>query len=108
MKSKKEVKEKLDYFNSFGNDGSYRMKYFSECMGSIALTKILKHYTNKKELKEYIEKKLMENSKSFQKNKSNLRGGADGFFIKHCLWVLDANVDDYFDKDDNYIGLKKN
>lgn len=103
MNSKKEVKKKLEYFESFGHNHSYPMTAFKECMGAIALTKILKHYTSKKEVKIYIEKKLKENSKSVQENSANMRGWADGFFIQHCLWVLEAGVDDYFDKEDNYI-----
>ena len=103
MKSKKQVRERLEFFKSFGNNGSYPFNCFTECMGAIALEKILKHYTSKKEIRKYIERKMEENSKSVQQNRANMRGMADGLFIKHCLWVLEKKVDDYFDKEDNYI-----
>jgi hypothetical protein len=103
MKSKKEVKTQLKNFESFGDNGKYTIRCFNECMGAIVLKEILEHYTTKKEVKKYIKEKLKENSKTFQQNKANMRGAADGLSIKHYLWVIDANIDDYFDKNDNFL-----
>src|SRR4030042_226180 len=100
MRSKKKIKKQLKEFESFGENGRYAINCFNECMGAIVLKEILEHYTNKKDLRIFIEEKLKEISKAFQQNKTNMRGFADRLSIKHYLWALNATVDDYFDGND--------
>jgi hypothetical protein len=102
MKTKTQVKERLDYFESFGKDGRYSMDTLDKCMGAIALKKVMDNYESEEQVREYIESEMKKNSDIFNKNKGNLRGFSDALEIKHFFWVLDAKTDDYFDENDAY------
>lgn len=105
MKSKKEVQKRLKYYESFQKEegkGTYSFYNLKECMGHIALEKVLKHYTSKKKVRIFLESEMKKKAESLKTHKANLRGWGDGMEIHEFLWVLEKKVGDYFDQNDNF------
>lgn len=85
MRNKRQVRKKLEFYESFGENGHFPFIYFKECMWAIVLKRVLKLKNYNKKV---ITQQLKELITNLEENKANLRGLADTFELQAYLWIL--------------------